>query len=471
MKVLLINPPAENEIKGSLPDIFFEVRGLYVPLGLLYLAGYLRKLSRHRISVIDSQVENLDYSALEDRIRIAHPDVVGMTALSATLVDVIKTAEMIKRIDKNIAVVLGGVHVFLFPEETIKFRDVDYLVLGEGEESFRELLEYIGDEEKLKVTPGLVFKRKDSIITTGIRPPIDRLDKIPFPARDLVPYRKYFSILSSNKITTTVFTSRGCSFRCSFCYREHLGGVLRFRSAENVVDELEECLGMGIDEFIFYDDTFTIDRNRVLGICSEIKRRRLDIPWHIRTRVDCVDEEMIRCLKRAGCQSIHYGVESGSEKVLKALNKDISLNTVKETFKLTKKYGIAALAYFMIGNPGETVEEIGATFKFMKELDPEYVHLAVLSPFPGTKIYLDGVASGAILRDYWREFARSPSSDFRLPYWEATVKREKLDSLLKFGYQYFYMRLGYLWKMLRRIKTFYEFKQKLCAGIKVFAMR
>ena len=191
MRVLLINPPRENEIIGNNPPIIEEKRGYNPPLGLLYIAAYLEKHSDHDIAVIDSQVEELDYDALDSRIRSVKPEIVGITAMTMTLIDVMNTANLVKKVDNQIKVVLGGPHIHLFPLETIELQSVDYLVLGEGEETFKELLDYIDDSKKLREIPGLVFKDNDEVVNTGIRPVIKNLDMLPFPERRLVPYKKY----------------------------------------------------------------------------------------------------------------------------------------------------------------------------------------------------------------------------------------------------------------------------------------
>ncbi len=471
MKVLLINPPRENEIIGNNPSIIEEERGYNPPLGLLYIAGYLVKNSNHNITVIDSQVEKLNYNVLSSRINLIKPDVVGLTVMTMTLIDVIKTINIIKETNKHIKIILGGPHVHLFPEETINLEDVDYLVLGEGEETFKELLDCIDDKTRLINIPGIVFKDNGKVINTGIRPAIKNLDDIPFPARHLVPYKKYSSLLSKRSVVTTVFTSRGCPFQCSFCDRPHLGNSFRARSAKNVVDEIEECVNMGIHDFLFYDDTFTVKRKRVLEICNEIINKRLDIAWDIRTRIDVVNEEMLKHLKKAGCQGIHYGIEAGSEKILKVLQKGITIEKAKQVFNLTRKYKIPILAYFMIGNPNETLEDIYTTFKVMKMLNPDYVHLTILTPFPGTKIYLNGLKNGMIKRDYWREFAKKPTPDFIPPHWDEFFTRNELNDLLIQGYRKFYIRPLYIFRRITRIKSMEELTKKAKAGIKVFAMK
>lgn len=470
MKVLLINPPRENEIIGNNPPIIEEERGCNPPLGLLYLAGYLEKHTSHDTTVIDSQVEKLDYSSLASKINAVKPDVVGLTAMTMTLIDVLKTVKIVKNIKNDIKVVLGGPHVHLFPEETIHLKGVDFLVLGEGEMAFKELLDYMNDKFKLKNIPGLVFRENGKIINTGIRPAIKNLDEIPFPARHLVPYKKYTSLLSKGGMVTSLLTSRGCPYKCTFCDRPHLGHVFRARSPRNVVDEMEECTKMGIHEFLVYDDTFTVNKKRVMEICSEIASRKLDVSWDMRTRVDTVDEKLIKNLKRAGCQGIHYGIEAGSERVLRILNKRISIKLAKHVFDMTRKHKIPILAYFMIGNPTETLDDIHATFKVMKMLNPDYMHLTILTPFPGTKIYEDGLKSGIIKKDYWKEFSTNPTPDFIPPHWDEYFSRDELNDLLIKGYKKFYIRPAYILKRLRKIKGIGELKRKARAGLKVLRM-
>jgi radical SAM superfamily enzyme YgiQ (UPF0313 family) len=299
----------------------------------------------------------------------------------------------------------------------------------------------------------------------------ENLDEIPFPARDLVPYKKYNSVLSGNDVMTTIITSRGCPFKCTFCDRPHLGEKFRARSAENILAELEKCLKMGITKFLFYDDTFTINKERVIELCDKIVEKKLRMNWNIRTRVDVVDEEIIAALSRAGCQGIHYGVESGTEKILAVLNKNITLEKIKKAFQLTKKYKIPTLAYFMIGNPHETLEDIHTTFNFMKELDPDYAHLTVLIPFPGTKIYQQGLELGIIERDIWKEFAENPKADFVPPCWQENISQNQLTALLIQGYKQFYSRPLYIFKQLFNVKSMADLRKKASAGLRILTMK
>ncbi|EKD25928.1 MAG: anaerobic magnesium-protoporphyrin IX monomethyl ester cyclase elongator protein [uncultured bacterium] len=471
MRILLINPPRENEIIGNNPSIIEKERGYNPPLGLLYVAAYIKKNSRFDVNIIDSQVEGLNYNSLKEKIREISPDVVGITCMSLTLLDVIKTVEIVKETKPSSKIVLGGPHVHLFPEETISLPNIDFLVLGEGEITFHQLLTNINDYNVLKNIKGIVFKNNGQIINTGYPELISNLDILPFPARDMVPFKKYSSLFFDGKTITTVITSRGCPFKCSFCNRPHLGKKFRARTSKNVVDEIEECVKMGIRCFLFYDDTFTVNKQRVLDICNEILHRQLDICWDIRSRVDTIDEQMLNLLKQAGCNAIHYGVETGTAKILKILRKDITLDLAEKTFLLTKKYKIKTLAYFMIGNPDETEEDIHTTFKVMKQLNPDYVHLTIFSPFPGTDLYNTGLESGIIKNDCWREFASNPKITFTAPYWNDKLSINELKKLLAKGYKTFYIRPYYIFKTLIRISSLNHLKKLIFSGIRVFLMK
>lgn len=471
MKILFINPPADHEITSCNPEIIKEERGHEPPLGLLYISGYLQQNSSYELGFVDAQAEELSYDQLKQRINQENADVVAMTIMTFTILDVIKTVKIIREISSNIKIVLGGPHAHIYPEKTINLEGIDYVVLGEGERTFFNLLDNLNNSEKLKQTEGLVFKENGKIINTGNTNYIKNLDELPFPARNLTPYKKYSSLLARKNPITTMFTSRGCPYQCSFCDRPNMGKGFRARSAKNVVDEMEECLNMGIKEIFIYDDTFTVQKQRVLDICNEIQRRNLKFSWDIRARVDTVDEEMIKKLKKAGCARIHYGVEAGTEKILKVLNKKINLEQVIKTFEITKKHGISTLAYFMVGCPTETREDILETINFAKKLEPDFVQITIFTPFPATKIYRQGLEDGFFEKDYWLEFAKNPKPGFETKYWEENLSLKELQELIIYGYKQFYTRPKYIIKKLFQIRSWDELKRKIKAGLKVITMK
>lgn len=465
MKVLLINTPSFNTIESCLPQVLDEGRGFTPPLGIMYIASYIKKAGKNEIEILDAQAEELNYSELEKEIIKRKPDIIGMTAMTFTIIDIIKTAKIAKKINPNIKIILGGPHVIIYPNETINIKEIDLLILGEGEMVINPLIDNINNLDALEKIPGLVFKKNEKIINTGRAEFIQNLDKLDFPARELTPYNKYFWALSPYKPITTMFTSRGCPYNCLFCDRPQLGKNFRARSAKNVVNEMETCEKLGIKEIFLYDDTFGADRQRVLDICSEKIKRNLKIVWDIRTRVNTVDEEILKNLKKAGCQRIHYGVEAGTQKILNILRKGITIEMIENAFKLTKKIGIQTAAYFMIGSPKETKEDILKTIKFMKKINPDYVHITVTTPYPATDLYAMVLKEGDGSNDYWAKFAENPNPDFKPPVWEKELSRDELFYLLKKAYRSFYLRPSYIAKRIIKLKSGDELMKKAKAAL------
>jgi radical SAM superfamily enzyme YgiQ (UPF0313 family) len=469
MKILLVSPPAQNMITTNIPSVVDEERGISPPLGLLYVAAYARQKTSHTLEVLDCQAENVEHDALEERIRRSSPDVVGIQAMTFTWIDARLAAEAAKRACPSCKVVLGGPHAHIYPLESLSLPCVDFVIQGEGELPFVRLLSALEGECTFSDVDGLAWRD----VATGEprrnlpAKPLEDLDSLPFPARDLTPIHKYYSLLAHHNPITTLFSSRGCPYRCLFCDRPAMGRRFRPHSAPRVVDELEACQKMGIREFFFYDDTFNVNRQRVLDICSEIRRRRLEVTFDIRARVDRMDEEMLKALREAGCERIHYGVESADEGVLQTLRKDIHLDQVRNVFKATRKNGMKTLAYFMIGCPGEDRAKALKSIRFAKELDPDFVHFSVLTPFPATPLYQMGLEQGRFKTDYWADFARHPEKGFQPPLWEEKMRREELIELLRYAYKSFYLRPTVVWRNLS-VRSPMEFIRKARAGLKLF---
>jgi len=470
-KVLLINPPAEQTLIGNNPRFLDEERGYNPPLGLLYLAAMLEERSNHQVTIIDAQAEELSYEALAEHIEGESPDLVGITTMTFTLLDVVRTVGLVRDAAPGARIVLGGPHVHLYPRESAALPGVDFAIVGEGEFAIVELCDRLDEPDRWGEVPGLTYHRDGEIVQNERPALIDDLDALPFPARDLTPFQRYSSVLARRRPVTTMFTSRGCPYRCTFCDRPHLGKKFRARSARSVVDEMAECVEMGIHEFLIYDDTFTVRRQRVLDICAEIQRRGLDVGWDIRARVDNVDEEMLQALRAAGCERIHYGVEAGSDPFMGVLRKGITVEQCRGAFRLTKQAGIATLAYFMIGIPGETEADIRQSMRLARELDPDVVHITILTPFPGTELYRRALAEGVYEADHWLEFARDPQPGFQPLYWTKELGREQLEALLVRAYKSFYTRPRYIAKQLLKIRSWRELRDKVRAGLRVAFLR
>jgi radical SAM superfamily enzyme YgiQ (UPF0313 family) len=471
MKILLIYPPEKHLMDTKMPEILEEGIGYSPPLGLMTLASCVLKFSDWDVEIIDALAEELTYEMLEKRIRASNPDVVGITVMTNKLVDCTLVAKIVKKINPDIKVIFGGAHVTIYPLESLHFPFVDYVVIVEGDRTLPELLNCIGNDKNINNVKGVYYKDKNGTpIFTGNRELIKDLDEIPFPARDLINKELYSSTLSKSSYSTTLISSRGCPYQCIFCNRPHWGKVFRARSAKNVVDEMEQCANEGIEEILIYDDTFTVDRKRVVEICNEIKKRNIKIWWDIRARVNTVDYDLLQLMKSAGCVRIHYGVESGNDKVLRDLQKGITKKQALEAFRLTKKVGIETLAYFMIGCPGETRETIMETIRFAKKLNPDYCHIAIFIPMPATPIYTIGIEKGILSGDKWQEFAQNPTPNFIPELWIENVSEKELKQLLKKAYSDFYIRPGYILRSTLRVRSPKEFIKKAKAGLQIFRL-
>jgi anaerobic magnesium-protoporphyrin IX monomethyl ester cyclase len=486
VKVLLINPPRWHELVGKNPSIIEKHRGFNPPLGLLYLAACIKNRTPFDVTVLDTQPRNLSYEELAAELRELDADVVGVTAMSFTLIDAIKTVRLAKAVLPKARTVLGGTHVHLFPDETIALDGVDYAFMGEAEFAFVEFLKAFSNgvadresegassiDDMLHGIPGLVYRRPSGSVIKNDFVPIFDLDNVPRPQRCMLDVGAYNSLLSRGALSTILITSRGCPFRCAFCDRplSPITSKFRVRSAESVLDEIGECVELGIQDILFYDDTFTVDRERVLSICEGILERRYTIRWDMRTRVNLVDATMLALLKRAGCTAVHYGVEAGNDRMLNVIKKGFTVQKVRDVFAMTRKAGIDTLAYFMIGLPTEREEDLADTFALARSLKPDYAHFTIFSPYPGTELYNLGLERGIITSDIWREFARDPQPGFRIPVWEEHFTREQLYKRIVQFYRSFYLRPGYVLKRLTRIRSKAELMRKARAGLSVLGMR
>jgi len=471
--VLLINAPRFSELIGKNPAIVEKHRGFNPPLGLLYLAGYLEAHSHHRVSVLDAQPKGMTYAQLAQDLSRRSFDVVGLTAMTFTLIDVLKTCQVIRAVNPRAKIVLGGPHVHLFPTETIAREDVDFLIQGEGEIAFLDLLNTIDQPDLWPSVPGLVYRDESNRIrNNGLAPSTSTLDDLGFPARHKLNREDYRSLLGRRTMVTTMFTSRGCPFRCTFCDRPNSPVIsgFRWRSAGHIADEIEQCAAMGIDEAFIYDDTFTVRKDRVHDLCDEIIRRKIKFTWDVRAHVNTVDRDLLKHMSEAGCDRIHFGVEVGNDRMMKVIRKNTTVEKVRAAFAAAKKVRMETLGYFMVGQQTETADDIEDTIRLARSLNPTYAHFTIFCPYPGTQIYAQALEQGVLKTDVWRDFVLNPTSDFELPVWEENFTRDELRQILVRMYKTFYMRPGYVIKSLTRIRSSAELMRKARAGLSVFTM-
>ena len=458
MKICLINPPNTYELVGNDPVIIKDQQGIYPPLGILYMAAYLKNTDKYDISIIDAQAEDLDHEQVAERVAQIKPDITGLTAMTFTLVDVKLTVQAIRKRIKTI-IIIGGPHTAIFPEECFEKNglNADYVIVGEGEKTLDRLAEDIA-----------LGKAKDRIYRQLSF--IENLDELPFPARELTHMDKYYSVLSADTPTTTAFSSRGCPFSCAYCDRPALGKGFRAMSATRVADEMEDCVKKGIKEIFFYDDTFSVSMKRVMEICAEIKKRNIKIKWDVRTRVNVVNDDLLKAMKEAGCERIHFGVETANPRVVKELQKGTTNLQVEKAFDMCKRHGIKTLAYFMMGNPTETLEDVKETLALSRRIKPDFMQMTILSPFPATQIYLRAQQEGVIEGDPWRDYARLINDNFRPPLWDQIYTRNELEKHLRWFYGEFYLQPKFILDRIMEVRNLGQLKRYTSAGLSLLKM-
>ncbi len=438
MKVLLVNPPSR---KLDQEDVVVP------PLGLAYLASALER-DGHSVKILDAFAQGWSWVDFAEGIKKERADLIGIGGMTPTIDNTLRAVKICRPHARYI--VIGGPHFSVHGQGFFKdCPDLDFGILGEGENRFLELVKRLEEGKDPWDLPGLVGPEK-------FNPPgnfIGDLDGLPFPARHLLPNSSYRYALWPGERVTTMITSRGCPYRCIFCDKSIFGSRWRARSPQNVLEEMEQIVKeLGIRSVIIYDDLFTLQKQRVIEICQGILERGLRIEWKCEGRVDRVDEEMLAWLKKAGCSLIAYGVESGNQVGIDYLQKGITLSQIRRAFALSRQAGIRPMAYFILGIPVETYAQGLETIRFARELNPDYAQFSILSPFKGTKLYEEAKAKGW----YQEVEANNPfDKDQKRPvliseHWS----EERLRKILRQAHRSFYFRPSYVLRKLRSIRGF-----------------
>lgn len=425
MRICLINPPRIHPKSWGMPQV-------YQPIEMAYVAAALE--TKHKVHVIDAPTEGwrnikqidssryrvgLDNKDIYLKIKSLSPDIVGITVpFSGWSKTAFETASIIKEVDKDIVTIMDGVHPSARPFECLKNPNIDFVVIGEAENTMYELanaLERGVNYENLKKVYGIGFKKNEEIIITKPRSPIEDLDSLPFPAWHLFKMDLYFDAARCNplfgeikKPWATMLTSRGCPYECIFC-SVHIvrGRKWRCRSPENVVSEIEHLIkNYGIKQILFNDDNLTLDKNRMNAICDLIVNRKLNIEWYTPNgvRADTLDESLLTKMKKSGCKRIYIAPESGAQHVVnKIARKHLNLKDVEKAVFLSHKVGIKVSCFFVLGLIGETKEDMISTIRFaykLKQLGADRFYFSYAMPLYGTELYEQAKKGGFLSEDF-----------------------------------------------------------------------
>ncbi len=458
MKILLVNP-SHQEVYKKVPT----VAGLSQPMGLLCIAAYMRENGFKEIEILDIQAEQLNKDEIKNRIS-KDINIIGCGSLTPNLKNAVEVFRIAKSINPKIITVLGGDHITALPKETIEtFKEIDFGVIGEGEITFHELCSYIEKNRKdYENINGLTFRRDNEVNVNQLRGLIEDINILPIPAYDLVPMKKYsppahhtsFGGNVKLKPFTIFFSLRGCPYRCTYCASKVMWQrKVRYRSIENVKKEIDYLIkNYNIKCLEFNDENFIINKdrlNKLLDLLQDYHDKN-GLSWNCLTRVDSVEEDILIRMKKAGCYFIRFGVESGSQTILNAMKKDITVQQVKDAFKLVNKVGIPSSASFILGYPGETKETLQETLDLAKEIDPIMAFFFIAIPIVGTELYNETKQKNLLLNSNWTDWVQMAETPM--------IKTENLSSedLMKFrkkAYKEFYFRPKYIWKLAKGIRT------------------
>ncbi len=371
MRVAIINPPYPLEEFPS------------PPLGVCYVAAAFEKAGAD-VRIFDFVVSEYSPQKLRRWLENFSPDVVGTTSVTMSFNDAAEILSAAKEIKPSIVSIMGGPHVSFSAQQTMEqYPGIDMIVIGEGEETIAEIAPRIFDKKAWFEVPGIAFRDENEFFFTQKRQFIQDLDSIPFPARHLLPISKYRALT----FPVSIITSRGCPNRCIFCVGHRMvGHKVRYRSIDRVLDEVEHLIALGFNRINIADDLFTSNKKRVSAFCEGIKSRGLDISWTAFSRVNTIDEETVRQMKSAGCDTISFGIETGNKEMLKRIRKGITLEQARRAAAICKKVGVLAHSSFIVGLPGETAETLAETDRFTKEFGMVFGY-HFLAPFPGTTVY------------------------------------------------------------------------------------
>jgi radical SAM superfamily enzyme YgiQ (UPF0313 family) len=468
MNILLLVLPTEDKklpiqtdaVLARCPGIFLKSNYLLTPIGLAYLAGMLREWTDSRVDLLDCRAENYSVSEAIRRIKELGPDIIFFTLGTPALDSSGTFFRRLKEEIPNLQVAAVGTHVTVLPRESLEALPIDYIIRGEPEETARDLitaLERGGDLEEVK---GLSFRSDNRIINNPDRPLLEDIDLLPFPARDLLPNEKYSAPFARHRPFGLILTARGCPYKCKFCAtRAYYGHTWRPRKIESIVAELRLMVERyGIRDIGFWDDTFTIQPEMVIALCRKIIKEELKIEWICLSRVDTVNRELLAWMKKAGCYQIQFGVESGDEEILRRLGKPVTIKEVKQAFQWCVEEGIEPVAFFMIGNPGETEESIRKTIDLALELPVSYVSFNINTPYPGCELF-DQLRKG--LGNDWSRFNARQAS------YQTGLDEKKLEEYIRKAYRKFYYRPRYIIRSLSRISSIPDGLRHIKAGLEI----
>ncbi|MFH1092664.1 MAG: glycosyltransferase [Candidatus Omnitrophota bacterium] len=466
MKIALVHSPYKHKIFSENLSTVDDEFSLAPPIILAYVAAIL-EAHGHKVLLIDARTLNLSKEETLGCIRDFKADILGFRAETYHFHDALEWMGYLKE-KLNIPVIAGGINLSLYPRETLSHKTIDYGIIGQAIVTLPAFLKAFAAGSAFEHIPGLGYKKQNGkIIINPVQDIGIDFDSYPMPARHLLPNDQYYSFISQRKNFTIMLTSVGCPFGCTFCA---IPSAYNARSVQNVVNEIEVCYKeFHVREIDFFDAVLFKSRERDIEIMQELKKRKFDLEWSCRSRVDLVDEQILSLAANSGCRQIYFGIESINPQVLRNIKKNISKEKVSRAITLSKKFGIRPMGFFMVGNPGDTLKSIRQSIDFARELDLDYIQVCRSIAKPGTQLDKEMIQKTG--RDLWREHVAGAPLKERLPApWSSLTELEK-ESLTKEFYLRFYLRPRLIRERLFQLKSFTELKRYIKVAGKMIWQR
>ena len=447
-KIVLINPPLSlHERYGSL-----KAAGNSLPnLGLCYLAAVAIEQGWD-VKIIDCPALQITIPNLVQMIGHEMPGIVGITASTPAIFNAHSSMKIIKKTYPDMLTLIGGPHISSIPRAFQELDSFDIAVLGEGELTLKDILDYAEGKKDLEQIDGIAYRINGVISFTQSRAPITNIDMLPFPAWDLLQRLNKFyrpSLQCVKQLPATILvTSRGCPYRCAFCDHSVFGYNIRYHGCKYVIDMIKYLFSKyRIKEFAIHDECLFTVKERAIDFLNAIVKERLKISWTVQARVDQVDIQLLTLLKKTGCWQIQLGIESGSERILKILNKDISKDQIFRVCRLIKEVGLSLKGFFMLGNPGETEDTIQETFDLALQLPLDDFQCTFFTPYPGCRLYKEVGRWGTLDNVNFSEM-----NQYNIVFLPFGLSKSILKKEFKNGYRRFYLRPRIILNYLKRMR-------------------
>lgn len=471
MSITLINPPEKKRVWAGIAESMSYGVYCFPPLALMYLQAAIEKRTQHRAEIYDAVVDDLDHPAFEEGLKKYDLDVVGISTYTHSLPDVQMSINAVRKINPNAHIILGGPHPIMFPEYAMQLQGIDSICTGDGDDLFVELVDAVHKGQSLESIAGLWWKSKDGQIIKNVHRKESRnLDWQIWPDRNRSRFRDYWVPGSKQPLVTTAITSKGCPHSCPFCFTYKK--QYRMRDIENILDEMEHCVSLGITEVFFVDDLFTPNSQWAMKFCDGIERRGIKFNWGYKTTIAGTTREQVRRCKEAGATKIHFGVESMANEGLDEHDKHCDTDDCHRVFRWCREEGVRSVAYIMIGGPHEkTKEDVVKNLDEMMKLDADYAAFAIYTPYPGTESFERGAQLGLYAADCWDRLMKEPLCGVKVPVcWEEHLSREELLELLKLCHRRFYMRPRFVARQVKNLQSAQELKRLFNAAVSMIRL-